>query len=318
MDAETARAILDLNGRYNGTVFHEPVFNEIASDVFRTELSYYAAYQKGELAGFCPVHSFRRGLAVSSFSNLDSYEVPYGGWIYDAGRVSLPELLKRTPLRPNEGLHMASSIERPPEYIYADQTGKARAAHTLLMALKGTSATGIFEGMNHKQRNKIRRAYKLGLEAKVIAPAEFGLLWDLMARLKERTGLPERDRSFYERIYTRYYDMQRSACLGAWHEGQCISAMLLLANANYAHAWVAGRLTEIPNNLYQNELLLWESILWAQQTGSACFDFCGLDEAKLPHLARIKLSFSQDVADFYFYGRKTFLYRLLGRSGRLK
>jgi len=89
--------------------------------------------------------------------------------------------------------------------------------------------------------------------------------------------------------------------------------MILLANNNYTIAWIAGRQTDISNNLYQNEYLWWESIIWAKKYGSKYLDLCGLDELKLPQLARIKLSFSKNIVPFYLIVKKTLLFRVINK-----
>lgn len=55
----------------------------------------------------------------------------------------------------------------------------------------------------------------------------------------------------------------------------------------------------------------------ANEFSSQYFDLCGLDEDKLPHLARIKLSFSKDIRNFYFYLKRRPAYPFLRRAQRL-
>ena len=66
-----------------GTPFHEVHFNCIASECFNTHAIYLIAYKGSDIVGVCPIHYFSNGIVKIGFSNLVSYEIPYGGWIYN-------------------------------------------------------------------------------------------------------------------------------------------------------------------------------------------------------------------------------------------
>jgi hypothetical protein len=305
--------ILRLNERHGGTIFHEPAFNKIASEVFHTRLSYFLAMQDGLMIGFCPCHSFKDRLLTHSFSNLSSYEIPYGGWVFDDSRASYSELLRLTPLEFTEGLHISTSIDFDPERQVFPIDNACSTLRTLVLKICDMGAESIFDQFSSKQKNKIRRAYKVGVRAENISPDNFDVFWDLSSELKRRTGLKIRDKTYYKRVFSHYHNLGMAQCIAAKHHDEFISTMILMANPNYAIAWVAGRKSDLPNNLYQNEMLFWEAIKWGISRESKYFDFCGLDEEKLPQLARIKLSFSDDVKNFYTFTKKRMGYRVLNR-----
>jgi hypothetical protein len=301
---------IELNG---GLVFHETSFNEIASGVFKTNCHYFIAYSNNDIAGICPVHVIRKGTLKLLYSNLSSYEIPYGGWVFDENKTSISSLLERTKLHFNESLIYSSNIQ-PINNVYKDLGfSNLKRLNTVILDL-GESTDEIFSlSFKHQQRKKIRKAEKLGVTVVEISSENFQEFFLLSVELKERVGLPVRLPDFYAQVLDFYSRNGRAVCLAAKYNEQYISAMILLANKNYTIAWVAGRKNEIPNNLYQNELLIWESIIWAKKFGSHYFDLCGLDEVKLPHLARIKLSFSKEIVPFYYLSKKTTAYRVLNK-----
>ncbi len=305
------------NDKHNGTIFNEVEFNEITASILKTELTYFIAEKNNVLVGICPCHSYNTGLMKRSYSNLSSHEIPYGGWIYNSEQISLEKLIQHMPLRVNEGFWITSHIETDDHTPYSCCHLMSNTGTTLLQELDNVNTETLFAQMNSKQRNKIKRALNLGVEIKEITPSDFSVFWDLICRLKAKTKMPIRNRDFYERIFIHYNQHSRAKCLAAYYNGQPISAMILLHNSNFANAWIAGRIEELPNNLYQNELLFWESIKWAEEVGSKFFDFCGLDVDKLPHLARMKLSFSHDIRSIYYYSKRSLLYRLLNRLSSL-
>jgi len=265
------------------------------------------------MVGICPVHIYKKGVLKLLLSSLSSNEIPYGGWIYNRDSTSIKELLQRTKLYFNESLTYWSTIQTNRDGYEIPGANKSLRFNTVIFPLTN-SIDHIFNiTFKQKQRNKIRRAQKLGITVEEISHKNIDLFINLSNELKEksgmRVGLPE----FYRKVMEAYTEEKRVVCLAARNNDQYISSMILVANKNYTIAWVAGRKAEVPNNLYQNELLIWESIVWAKNFGSKNFDLCGLDEFKLPQLARIKLSFSKEIIPFYCIIKKSFFFRVINK-----
>ncbi len=314
MNSPLLHEIDSFNDKHYGTVFHETMFNTIASETLGTVLSYYLAYVDGRLAGICPCHTISQGLTKSSFSNLTSFDIPYGGWVYDSSAVSLGRLLQNTKTKFNEALHVSSNIEIMDSTPYRDEAVSHTAAKTVLLDLSASSEDDIFASFTHAQRNKIRKAEKLGVEIKSIGPENFSAFFELVSELKIKVNKQIRERDYYSRIFSQYFQQGRACCYVAQYEGVNISTLLLLANHSYTTIWIGGRKMGIPNNLYQNELMIWESIKRGKSHGSEYFDLCVLNEDKYPNLARMKLSFSKNVRDYYLYSMKGLAYKILNHA----
>lgn len=308
-DRKQISEFVESNG---GTVFHETAFNIIASDIFDTKLTYYLAYKENELIGVCPCHTFKEKLLHFSFSNLSSYEIPYGGWIHNKS-ISDEKLIKYTKVKYNEALIYSSNIQIGETNFDCSGNMKPVRKQTVILNLSQSLDEIFKSGINHKLRNKILRAEKLGVTVEKINTDKINLFLNLSGELKTKTGMKQRGTGFYQKVMNEYEKKDKAVCLAAKFNNEYVSAMILLANKNFTIAWVAGRKIDLPNNLYQNELLWWESIKWAKNTGSSYLDLCGLDEINLPHLARIKLSFSKEIVPFYMITKKKLVFKILNK-----
>lgn len=297
----------------HGTVFHEPFFNWISAQFLGSELSFYLAHKNGCLAGICPCHTYNKGVIRISYSNPTSYDLVYGGWVYDSSMVSLERLLKTMKVRPNEAIHVSSNIELSEDKPYRIEALKTKTANTVLIELKGRSEEELFSGFKHSQKNKIRKAQKLGVSICQICPDDIGRFHSLLAELKGNLGKKYASEEYFRRIFRYYHAQNRAACFMARYGGEDISTLIVLANKAFATIWFGGRKMGIPNNLYQNELMIWEAIKWAKAYGSDYFDLCTVDEENYANLARIKLSFSKDVRPYYHYSIKGLAYKMLNR-----
>lgn len=314
IDRELRKRIDTFIEDHDGTVYHETAFNQISSESFGSEFSYFLAYINNNIVGICPCHTFKHGLVRQSYSNPSSYDLPYGGWIYDSGAVSLDQLLKHTIIRKNEALHISTNIELSSNTPYVSKAIKNHTqAQTGILRLEGNGTDEIFNGFKHKQKNKIRKAEKLGVRITPSESDDIDIFYDLMAELKTNVDKPIYPKEYFERIFSHYFHQGRALCLVARHEGTCISTLIVLANKAFATIWMGGRKMGIPNNLYQNELMIWEAIKWATKTGSKYFDLCTIDDERYANLARIKLSFSDQVLPYYHYSKKGLVYKVLNR-----
>jgi hypothetical protein len=291
-----------------GTPFHEVYFNCIASECFHTSAFYLIVYQKEKIVGVCPIHYITNGFIKMGYSNLDNFEIPYGGWIYDRAEISLRELVKCFKIGWMEMLQYRSNI-------IIDETSDDYQGYfpfdTVILDLK-RDIEDIYCGLNTKTRNKIRRASKIGVKIRYLSIKELDAFMTLTRELKKRIGHPCRE-EFYYKVFEKYQNEQRIQCIVTEYRNEIISGGIIIANKNFAIGWIPGRKNHIPNNLYQNELLFWEHIVWGKNNNVRYLDFNGLDQNKLPHLARLKLSFSKDIKHFYGKSYKNVFFKVFNK-----
>ena len=124
-------------------------------------------------------------------------------------------------------------------------------------------------------------------------------------------GLTKRQTKEQKRL--SYYERNKIKVFAAKHKDEYISAVLNIGNKNMIHAWIAGRINNIPKNLYQNELLWWESIKWAKEIGSRYYDLCVVEKERLPNIAKFKLGFSKTLIPFYHITKRPKSFKILNR-----
>jgi hypothetical protein len=283
--------------RHGGSPFHEIAFNRIAAEYFGTDAIVVLAYEaKEKLVGICTIHYNNRGMLKIGYSGLCNNEVPYGGWIYNPEAVGIADLMQYTTAGWNEKIYYYTNICLEPEAYYKHAGFDEKS--TVVVDLSKDLDEYFEQGINSHTRNKIRKAQKSGVEIKHLTPDEMFKFQGLSGELKDRLGMPN-EFEFYRRIHQYFNSKNRGTCIAAVYAGEIISAGIMLSNQNLSVGWVAARKNELPSSLYQNELLFWESIIWSKGKSCRYFDLSGLEEQRLPHLARIKLSISNDVRHFY-------------------
>lgn len=146
-----------------GLIFHEVIFNEIASEIFNTNLSYFLAHIDKRLVGICPVHSVNRGILSDNYSNNGSFEIPYGGWVFDDNFTNFQSLWNNLPIHVNESITYWTTFMRDiPDKLKA----KGEKFQTGLINLNN-SEKDLFDNVIHsKRRNMVRKAEKSGITLK--------------------------------------------------------------------------------------------------------------------------------------------------------
>ena len=306
-----------------GLVFHEIEFNRIVSESFNTELFYLIALDnKSQIVGICPMHTIKEGFLKVTYSNPAIFEVPYGGWVFDERRVSIRQLLKKTRLSFLESLvywsnteiqhSIYKNLQFEKKTIWFRQYSK-RECRTAIIDLKQTEDEIIYNSISRNTRHNIKRAAKKGVTIEELGPDNFNIFVRIVDTFKKKLGLKKVESGFYSNIFRYYYERNKIKLFAAKHENEYISAVLNIGNKNITHAWIAGRINNIKKNLYQNELLWWESIKWAKKNGSRYFDLCVIEKERLPHIAIFKLGFSKNLVPFYYITKKTLTFKILKR-----
>lgn len=299
----------------NGLIFHETKFNEIVSESFDTGLSYLVAYKNGELAGICPLHTIKKGLVKLTYSNPTIFEVPYGGWVFDKSQISISELINRMKFEFNESLIYWSNIQIEDD-VYKNLQTKKTELQTPIIDLSYTTDEILHRNVARRRRQNINSAIRKGVSVEKIGLENFEIFQKLSKKLKNNLGLKEGPEIFYDKLYRYYFDKNKVSIFAAKFEGKYISTYFNIGNRHIIHVWIAGRIVNLPKSLFQNQLLMWESIKWAKKNGSKYFDLCVLEQKRLPHIARFKLGFSKNIVPFYHLSRRPISFRILSRFQR--
>lgn len=294
------------------TVFHEPHFNKVVSEIFGTEFSYRLVYNSnGELIALCPLHSVRNGLLNMMYSNPAFCEVPYGGWVYKRNEISLDVLIGSMKLLFCEAFTYWS-IPQIDKNDYAFIENK-KEYQTAIIDLTSSIDDILYEYVSKNTRHNIRRAPRKGIVIEELKQYDLNIFIDLCNHLKKSVGLRIHASDFYIKLFQEYYPKQKMSVFAARLRNDYLSSLVTIGNKHVMHAWVAGRAQEIPKNVYQNELLWWNTVKWAKEKGSKYYDLCVVEPKRLPNIARFKLGFSKKIKPFYHISKKTIAHRILSK-----
>jgi len=293
----------------NGLIFHETSFNEIANSTFHSELTYFLAYVKAKLVGICPAHSTSKGILDFTFSNNGSYEIPYGGWVYDPEKISFSELWKHMPVGTMESLLYWSSFTND---IQNDVRIRGQQFKTGIINLNLTEDELYTNTIHSKRRNMIRKAEKTGIIVHKYAKDGLSIYYKLMLEMHKKTGLTDIPYEYYENIIDYYGPLNKAIIMIAFFEENPISGLFLVGNKNVIHYWQGASEHNVPN-MGQGELLQWEAIKWAKKQGAKYYDLCVIEPKRLPHIAQFKMGFTKEFVSFYCLNRKNFLFKIMNK-----
>lgn len=310
-EVEEIMSFLDSNF---STIFHEPHFGSIVSDVFNTDFSYsFVRNNDGRLIALCPLHSMKDDSLIQTYSNPAMYEVPYGGWVFDRSEVSLLELVRRMKPSNNEALTYWSLPQvRDDDY---SRIKTKRRFQTAIIDL-GIEEDSIWQNViNSKRRNMIRKAQKNNIAIEKADHTGFDEYYQLMQQTYQYADLAIKPEQYYVRILRNCVPNDKAIILLAKMQSVVLAGVVLLRNRYICHYWL-GTGRKDAQNLGQGELLQWEAIKWAKENGSQYYDVCVVEPERLPHIAKFKLGFSKRTAPFYCISRKGFAYRVAARAKR--
>ena len=293
----------------SGLIFHEIKFNEIASEIFNTSLSYFLAYTDNRLDGICPVHSIKRGILSNTYSNNGSFEIPYGGWVFDDKFTNFQSLWNNLPIRINESLtYWSSFMKNIPEKLKKE----GQKFQTGLVNLNN-SEKELFDNVIHsKRRNMIRKAEKSGITIKKFGTEGLPIYFDFMHDMHKKAELKEPPSNYFKRILDAYYETGNALLMIAFRKEQPFAGVIIIGNKNVMHYWQGASISEVPN-FGQGELLQWEVIKWAKNQGTRYYDLCVIEPERLPHIAQFKMGFTKEIMPFYCICKKSFLFRVINK-----
>ena len=292
----------------DGLIFHESNFNEIASQAFKTEISYFLAFDNNKMVGICPIHSINTKLTKQSYSNPSQFEIPYGGWVFDKNKTSLRDLWRKMNISWNESLTYWSSFLT----IDFPHIKGRREFHTGLVNLKMDLEDIWMKELTSTQRNKIRRAQKNGIEIIIEGIDSINIFYKLLMEMNRKSEIHSKQIKYYKDIFQKY-SFVNAAIFFAAKDKKIISCLFLVGNSNVIHYWQGATVFDVEKNLYQNELLHWEAIKWSQKRGSSYYDLCVIEPERLPSIAQFKMGFTKKLIPFYYISKKTFVFKVLNK-----
>jgi len=320
LNQDELSAIHKIEYNSNSTIFQELDFNIIVSRIFKSKLILLLAFQNKILIGFCCFHEKRIGILLNIYqSGLSQYSNPYGGWVYGLNSTNLTELLHKTFfINPLYSFHYLSApfVE---DKVFHEYQSSIFYTNTIDLSL---SENEIFHTIISKNtRHNINRALKKGVSIESLNVTHINIIYNLIKELNTSQSKITFPIEYYSGIIEFYQSKNQCLILASKYKDKYLSCVLFLRNKYFTHAWIAGRIHELPKNIYQNEAIHWEAIKWAKHMNCQYFDFCYLysqrqfeqQDIKQINIAQFKLGFSKQIISYYSLDRVGIIFKIISR-----
>ena len=137
------------------------------------------------------------------------------------------------------------------------------------------------------------------------------LLFD-SATDEPRTSLKIQPKSYYQAILQCFGTNDQVRLYIAFHKGRALTGGIFLRYGPGCYYWV-GATADNVSNLGRGELIQWQVIQWVKEAGCQWYDLVGIERDRLPHIARFKLGFTNDIRRFHHVAIGTIPGRLIRR-----
>jgi len=305
-----------LNAAHGATIFHTSAWNRIVRDVFATQFMYAIALGSNGLAAVMPCHwvSVRRGMPVC-YSPPSAYETPYGGPV-GVDNAVCAELVRVASRRVLGGAVDVCAAPPGSSWVKIGPWRRIVPAETVYVDLTMPLDSIWTTSLDGKRRNMIRKAQRAGVEIRAGGPELLDTYYTLVQQTVIRAGIALHPIESYRRVVEVFGAAGLALLLVAYVNGRAVSGGIFLRFRNSAYYWHGATATGAPNE-GQGELLQWQAIKWAHEAGCSVYDLVVIERNRLPHIARFKLGFSQNIVPFYSVVHTRSLDRVVRRLVRM-
>ncbi|MBS1817548.1 MAG: FemAB family PEP-CTERM system-associated protein [Acidobacteria bacterium] len=260
-DADAAAWTSFVNSRPDATGYHDWPWRDVIVRTFGHEPVYLAARRDGQVAGVLPLvfidsRIFGRSLTSLPFLN-------YGGVLAEDAAAGEALVSAAADLAKARGcLHVElRHIGRQFPMLPARQHKV-----TMLLTLQG----GLWEKLDRKVRNQVRKAQKSNLVAEHGGIELVGDFYTVFTRNMRDLGTPVYARVLFEEVLRAFPD--RAALHVVRHEGKPVAAGLTFRTRGTTEVPWASSIRDY-NSLCPNHLLYWSIIERALELGCDTLDF---------------------------------------------
>jgi len=249
-----------VNAREDAAGYHAWGWRRVFTNAFGHEPVYLIARRDDQVVGVLPLVHIRSLLFGNSLTSLPFLN--YGGVIAESTEVGLALVgFARDEAR----LRKCDHVElRHVERQFADLPCKS---HKVAMHLP--LAVGMWDQLDRKVRNQIRKAEKSGLVVERGGEALVGDFYAVFARNMRDLGTPVYSRRLFEEVLRTFPDSAQLHIVRL--NGLPVAAGVTYRTPAMVQLPWASSIREY-NSLCANVLLYWDAIQFAQSTGAAVFD----------------------------------------------
>lgn len=155
----------------------------------------------------------------------------------------------------------------------------------------GKGKTALWEKMNKKTRNAVRKAYKSGVSFKFCGEEYLGEYYGMLKEVAQRTSISPLPEAFFREVLKS--GLGKLAL--TFYRGEPAAGGVFLTFKDTVIYWSGASKYELRR--YQpSNLLHWEVIKWAESRGYSKYDLGG---AGVPVIAKFKKGWGGDYVEFY-------------------
>jgi peptidoglycan pentaglycine glycine transferase (the first glycine) len=154
------------------------------------------------------------------------------------------------------------------------QTNQPRC--TLLLDLQ-TDIQTIFANLPQRTKHHIRACSRKGVTTRQGQQADLGIFYRLMHETGQRAKFPIRSPEYYAQEFKTFAPHQHTTLLLADYRGQTIAAEMPFAFGPHGAA-LHGASSSAHRKLPVSDLLTWEGIKWAKNSGCRSYDLWGIPD----------------------------------------
>lgn len=209
-----------------------------------------------------------------------------GGPLLVAGRAEVaPRLLEAIEAQCRHHRIRALTVD-PPAGSPIDDAALAAAGYVPSRVKTSLGATvrvdltrpeaEILAGMKSKTRYNIRKGQRAGIEVRRGGAADLAIFRGLLQRTADRQGFVAPDEAYLTALWDRLAPAGRLVMFLAEVDGEAVAAILVAADGDAA-VYKRGAWDGRHGSAHPNEVLHWEAISWARDSGFSWYDFDGIE-----------------------------------------
>lgn len=253
-----------VDGHPDSTAYHLWQWRNVFERAFGRDCDYLVARRSGYVTGVLPLVHFQSGL-FGRFSVSLPF-VNYGGVLANdttSARALLEHATRLAAGRRSSHVELRHRVR-----CFSDLPARHHKV-TMLLTLAGDRTT-MWERLDRKVRNQIRKAEKSGLAAVVGGKELLGEFYEIFARNMRDLGTPVYPRQFFEAVLDEF--PQQTSVIVVRHGIKAVAAGISFAYRNVLEVPWASSLGRY-RALCPNNLLYWTFIEHAIVRGLSMLDF---------------------------------------------
>jgi len=247
----------------DATGYHEWAWRDVFQRAFGCQVLYFAARRGATIVGVLPtvfLDSWLFGRALVSLPFLN-----YGGVLADDGIAARALLAAAIAAARERGCRHVEL--RHFQQHFADLPCKR---HKVTMRLPLRQPNGLWENLDRKARNQVRKAQKSGLTYREGGPDLLGSFYAVFARNMRDLGTPVYSSRLFAEVLGAFPDRARIHVVA--HESTPVAAGLTFETRGTVEIPWASSVRDF-NALCPNHLLYWNALDRASARGCSTFDF---------------------------------------------